>query len=97
MYGELSLYEYAKALDKADKRDSTGYCKVSHNNLGWVGVYAYTPHNRYCIVHYNQFSDDDYYKVMATSNRAGSYGRPIVDIKFKELKDALLYLEEHNM
>ena len=95
MYGEPNVYEYAKALEEADKNASTEYCRVSHTNLGWVGLFVYTPHNTYSLVREGYWRDT-YYTIHDTG-RPGSYGKQLVGIKFSTKEEALAYMEAHNM
>ena len=95
--GEPSSVEYGHAMDLANKRSSTDYCKVVHNNTGWLGVYATTPFGKYCIVRHGSYSDR-YYTINKYNGGFYRYPAPLIkDRQFASLEDALQYLEENDM
>lgn len=94
--GEPSSHEYGEFVSDANKQHSTSYCKVSHNNLGWIGVRVTTPYNKYCVVCHNFYYPDTYYTINRYAG-FGDYPQSLISDKFSSLEDALQYLEDNVM
>lgn len=91
MYGEPSVWEYARLVDEANDRISTEGFKCLHNNAGWLGYYITTPKgNKYQLVKRSLFGDDGYC-LCEYSERAFSYGKSL-GLEFKDLEECKKYL-----
>lgn len=91
MYGEPSLYEYAKMIDEANRKISTDGFKCVHNNTGWLGYYITTPNgNKFQLVKRNVFGNTGYYLCECTE-KAFSTGKPL-GLDFKDLEECKEYL-----
>lgn len=91
MYGEPSVWEYAKYIEEVNNKISTEGFRCSHNNAGWLGYYITTPKgNKYQLVKRSLFGDDGYY-LCEYSERAFSHGKSL-GLNFKDLEECKQYL-----
>lgn len=96
MYGEPSLWEYARMIDEANKAISTNGFKCSHNNTGWLGYYITTPYgNNYQLVKKSTFGNDGYFLCEYTP-KAFTYGKSL-GLSFKDLEECKEYLISNDL
>lgn len=92
MYGEPSVYEYAKALAEADAAISDNGFSCSHNNAGWLGYYIRTPKgDKYQLVQKNDFRTSDGYCLHEYSPVSFRTGKSL-GLEFATLEDCKEYL-----
>lgn len=88
MYGEIDGYEYAKAIEDANKSISTKGFECLHNNIGWLGYYITTPKgNKYKLIKKGMFQDG-YFLCEYSSGKS-------LDLNFEDLEECKQYLMQN--
>ena len=95
----LTAQEYAEALDKVDKKDSTDGFVIHHNNLGWVGVYITTPKGSKYIAYRPDIFGDAYRLCHRRDGGIGwsQVGSDVVKVLFEDLDAVKKYLKEEEL